>query len=72
MYSILVSFADTNDSLLLLEMFRIKIHDLYPVILNLNRFTLTKQVCLGGWMNDWWKMSLSNDASAKCMFQVVS
>lgn len=54
-YSILVSFGDTNGSLLLLEMFRIKIHDLYPVILNLNRFALTKQVCLGGWMNDWGK-----------------
>ena len=72
MCSILVSLVIQMIVFCYWKHLELKIHDLYPVILNLNRFTLTKQVCLGGWMNDWWKMSLSNDVSAKCMFQVVS
>lgn len=68
MYSILVSFGDTNDSILLLQMFRIIIHDLYPVLLNFNKFTLTKEMCLGRWTHDWRKKSLYNDASPKYMF----
>ena len=46
MCSILVSFGDTSNSILFLQMFGIKIHELYSVILNFNKFTLTQSRCI--------------------------
>lgn len=50
MCGILVSFGDRDNSILLLQMFRIKIHDLFSVILNFNKFTFTKTNVIG-WMD---------------------
>lgn len=71
MYSILVSFRDTDNGILFLQMFEIKIHGLSSVILNLNIFTLTKSkcACTDGWVTDERRPYIMMPLRSICIFK---
>lgn len=71
MYSILVSFRDTDNSISFLQMFEIKIHGLSSDILNLNIFTLTKSkcACTDGWVTDERRPYIMTPLWSICIFK---